>query len=105
MKSLNGTADAVKRKIITAEEAIRYAMSLPVATTVSGMDSLKVLRRNLKIARTFLPMSTEEKRAHRNKCAKYARDGRFELYKVSIEFDGPEGRHQHGFPPVEKVGA
>lgn len=105
MKSLNGTADAVKKKIITAEEALRYAMSLPVTTTISGMDSLKVLRKNLKIARNFVPMTAEEKHAHRSKCAKFALDGRFELYKVSIDFDGPEGRQQHGFPPMRKVSA
>jgi len=105
MKSLNGTADAVKRGIITAEEAIRYAMSLPVTTTVSGMDSLTVLRKNLKIARSFVPMTKAEKQAHRKKCARFAQDGRFELYKVSITFDGPEGRKQHCFPPMKKVDA
>lgn len=105
MKSLNGTADAIKKGVVTAEEAIRYAMSLPVTTTVSGMDSLEILRKNLQIARNFIPMSKEEKDAYRKKCAAYASDGRFELYKVSIQFDGPEGRQQHGFPPQEKVAA
>jgi len=105
MKSLNGTAEAVKAGIITAEEAIRYAMSLPVTTTISGMDSLVVLRKNLKIARDFVPMTREEKEAYRQKCASAAEDGRFELYKVSIRFDGAEGRKQHQFPPVKKVDA
>ena len=36
---------AVKKKAMTAEDALRYAMSLPVATTVSGIDSMRVLRR------------------------------------------------------------
>lgn len=97
MKSLNGTADAVKRKVISAEEALRYAMSLPVTTTVSGMDSRSVLRKNLAIARRFQPMTPEEKNAYRRKCAATAADGRFELYKVSVHFDGGEGRKQHGF--------
>lgn len=105
MKSLNGTAEAVKQGVITAEEAIRYAMSLPVTTTVSGMDSLAVLRKNLKIARNFVPMSAREKAAHRRKCAVQGKDGRFELYKVSLYFDGAEGRKQHGFPPDNKLAA
>ncbi len=105
MKSLNGTAAAVKQGVITAEEAIRYAMSLPVTTTVSGMDSLAVLRKNLKIARDFVPMTRREKEAFRRKCAAHARDGRFELYKVSLYFDGAEGRKQHGFPPDKKLAA
>jgi len=102
MKSLNGTAEAVKKGVISAEDAIRYAMSLPVTTTVSGIDSLEILRKNLEIARRFTPMSKEEKDAFRKKCAPHSGDGRFELYKVSIRFDGPPGREQHGFPPKGK---
>lgn len=105
MKSLNGTAAAVKKGVITAAEAIRYAMSLPVTTTVSGIDSLQVLRKNLKIARTFVPMTKTEKVAYRKKCAAFAADGRFELYKVSIYFDGAEGRSQHGFPTEKQAAA
>jgi aryl-alcohol dehydrogenase-like predicted oxidoreductase len=45
MKSLNGTAEA----------ALTHVMSLPVATLVSGMDSLEVLHKNLEIACTFTP--------------------------------------------------
>ena len=105
MKSLNGDAEAVKQGVITAEEAIRYAMSLPVSTTVSGMDSLDVLRKNLKTAREFVPMSKEEKVAFRKKCAPVAADGRYELYKVSVRYDGKEGRKQHGFPSDAKLAA
>jgi predicted aldo/keto reductase-like oxidoreductase len=105
MKSLNGTAKAVKAKVITAEEALRYAMSLPVSTTVSGMDSLRILRKNLQTARNFTPMTKAEKNTYRRKCAAFAADGRFELYKTSIYFDGAEGRKQHGFPSDKEVAA
>ncbi|HYO99985.1 MAG TPA: aldo/keto reductase, partial [Pyrinomonadaceae bacterium] len=44
MKSLGVGGDAIKKRVVTASEALRYAMSLPVASTVSGIDSLKVLR-------------------------------------------------------------
>jgi hypothetical protein len=103
MKSLNGTADAVKQGIVTAEEAIRYAMSLPVAVTVSGIDSVEILRKNIEIARRFQPMTKDEKDAFRARCATYAGDGRFELYKSSMRFEGPPGREQHGFPPPKKM--
>jgi aryl-alcohol dehydrogenase-like predicted oxidoreductase len=98
MKSLGGTGEPLKQKVLTVEEALRYAMSLPVATTVSGMDSLKVLRQNLAIARGFKPMSTEEMAALEKRCAGVAADGRYELYKSSMQFDGAIGREQHGFP-------
>ena len=51
MKSLGGDGEAVKKKVVPVEDALRYAMSLPVATTVSGIDSMRVLRQNLRIAR------------------------------------------------------
>ena len=105
MKSLNGTADAVKKGVFRAADAIRYAMSLPVAVMVSGIDSLDLLRENLRIAREFKPMSRDERLVFEKKCAVYAMDGRFELYKTTAKFEGPPGREQHGFPPKEEVGA
>ena len=41
MKSLGGEGDAVKKRVVTAKDALRYAMSLPVAVTVSGIDSMQ----------------------------------------------------------------
>ncbi len=43
MKSLGGSGEMVANGAITPEEGLRYAMSLPVATTISGIDSLYVL--------------------------------------------------------------
>ncbi len=103
MKSLNGTADAVKKGLITAKEALTYVMSLPIATLVSGMNSLEVLRENVAIARTFTPMTPDAMQALRDRCATLAADGRFELYKTSKKFDGAPGREHHGFPPLTAV--
>jgi aryl-alcohol dehydrogenase-like predicted oxidoreductase len=44
MKSLGGNGQPVTQGVVTVEEALRFAMSLPVATTISGVDSLAVLR-------------------------------------------------------------
>ena len=105
MKSMCGEGTPVKKRAVSATDALRYAMSLPVASTVSGMDSLKVLRQNLRIARGFVPMGEEEMQALRERCAPDAADGRFELYKVSMQFEGPPGRRQHKFPPPEGLAA
>ena len=78
-------------------------MSLPVCTTVSGVDSLRVLRQNLRIARGFSPMSARERQAYERSLAENALDGRFELYKTSAENEGEVGRKQHGFPSHEEV--
>jgi hypothetical protein len=50
-------------------------------------------------------MKQEEMQALRSRCAQYAADGRFELFKTSMRFDGPIGREQHGFPTQEQVQA
>jgi aryl-alcohol dehydrogenase-like predicted oxidoreductase len=105
MKSMGGAGDAVKKRIVTPSEALRYAMSLPVAATVSGIDSLQVLRQNLRIATNFEPMTEDEMRALRTRCAPDAADGHFELYKTSKKFDGPPGRKQHKFPSQEELAA
>ena len=73
-------------------------MSLPVATTISGMDSLDVLRKNLGVARGFQPLTPAEMQALRDRCAEAARDGRHEVYKLSLRFDNPQARLPHGFP-------
>jgi aryl-alcohol dehydrogenase-like predicted oxidoreductase len=103
MKSLGGDGRVIKKKAARVDDALRYAMSLPVCTTVSGIDSLKVLRQNLKIARGFSPMNGRERRAYERSLAENALDGRFELYKTTAEHDGDVGRKQHGFPTKEEV--
>ena len=98
MKPLNGHGDAILHGAITAEEALRYAMSLPVCTTITGIDKPEVLQQNLRIARSFQPMSPQEMQALRDRVRPYSADGRFELYKVSLKFDNPEARMAHQFP-------
>jgi aryl-alcohol dehydrogenase-like predicted oxidoreductase len=98
MKPFSGTGDAVKKGVFSAEETLRYAMSLPVSTTITGMDKPEILEQNLKIAQGFQPMSASEMDALRNRCHFAAGDGRFELYKVSLKFDNPEARMAHEFP-------
>jgi aryl-alcohol dehydrogenase-like predicted oxidoreductase len=98
MKSMGGNGQPITKGVVTAEEALRYAMSLPVATTISGIDSLAVLRQNLAIARNFVPMTVEEMEALRKRCAPAAGDGHLELYKSTMKYDGDLGRKQHGLP-------
>jgi predicted aldo/keto reductase-like oxidoreductase len=102
MKSLGGEGTMVKRRAVRAVDALRYAMSLPVATTVSGIDSARVLRQNLGVARDFRPFGAREMQALRTRAAELAADGRFELYKTTAKHEGPVGRAQHGYPPEEE---
>lgn len=103
MKSLGGSGEMVRHGGITAEEGLRYAMSLPVATTISGIESMEVLDQNLAIAVNFQPFSAAELQVLRDRCRKLAADGRFELFKMSTKYDGKIGREQHHFPKTEEL--
>ncbi|MDQ2666834.1 MAG: aldo/keto reductase [Gemmatimonadota bacterium] len=98
MKSMCGEGTPVKKRAIGAKDALRYAMSLPVAVTISGIDSLKVLRQNVSVARGFTPLSNTAMDRLRRKAAPDAVDGRFELYKTTAKHEADVGRKQHGFP-------
>jgi predicted aldo/keto reductase-like oxidoreductase len=105
MKSMGGSGEMVKYGGVTAEEALRYAMSLPVATTISGMESLGVLAQNLGVARGFQPMAEGDMVALRKRCGGVAADGRLELFKTTTKYDGAEGRRQHQYPTTEELPA
>ncbi|MGC1964952.1 MAG: aldo/keto reductase [Candidatus Acidiferrales bacterium] len=105
MKSLGGSGEMVTHGAITAQEGLRYAMSLPVATTISGMDSVGVLEQNLAVARGFQPMTDAEMLTLRDRVKMYAADGRYELFKTTKKYDGDVGREQHHYPPPQKLPA
>jgi aryl-alcohol dehydrogenase-like predicted oxidoreductase len=105
MKSLGGSGEMAVNGAVTPEEGLRYAMSLPVATTISGMDSLAVLEQNLKVAQGFQPLGPEKMAALRERVRTLAADGRYELFKTTTKYDGKVGREQHHYPPPEKLPA
>lgn len=104
MKSLGGEGDPARKRAVPAADALRYAMSLPVAVTVTGIDSEKVLRQNVRVGRGFVPMGPLEMEELRARCAPSAVDGRFELYKTTAKHEADVGRKQHGFPPQSELG-
>jgi len=105
MKSLGGDARMVKSRAVSPQEAIRYALSLPIATLVSGIDTMRVLRQNVAIAQGFRPMTARQRLALVRRVAPTASDGRFEMYKISAAFDGNEARRQHGLPLMDTLTA
>src|SRR5438309_8903569 len=96
MKSLGGSGELVREGAVAVTMGLRYAMSLPVAVTISGIDSLEVLHQNLAVARGFQPMSPAEMRALREGCRFQASDGHMELFKTTKKYDADLGRAQHG---------
>ena len=45
---------------ITIKEALTYNMSLPVSTTIIGVDSVAQIEENVKIASEFSPLALAE---------------------------------------------
>lgn len=81
MKSLAG--GQLLQAGISPREAITYTLSLPIHTLVSGIDSLEVLRQNLKIVRTWKGLSEEEEKRLLERTASPARAGHLEWYKTA----------------------
>jgi predicted aldo/keto reductase-like oxidoreductase len=97
MKSMGGSGELISKGAFTPSQALSYAMSLPVATTISGMDSMEVLDQNLTILRDFKTLSADRMQILRDH-GKQFDDGRYELYKSTIKYDRDLGRSQHGYP-------
>ena len=99
MKSLaNGHLFDDPAVTITAEEAIRYALSQPVASLCVGVDSMAVLEQDLRIGQDFVPMTPEEQAEAVEKVFPHCWAGQHEPFKTSFDYEGNEARKEHGLP-------
>ena len=73
--------------VATAVECLHYAMSLPTSVVITGCDSLPILQQALEAARSFSPMSDEQRSSLLARTAKAADVGEYELYKTGTVFD------------------
>jgi len=87
MKSM-GAGDILKSGVVTPEECLRYSLSLPTSVVISGMDSKKILQKNVALARSFRRLSADERKELLARTAPEAKDGKHELFKTSHKFDG-----------------
>ena len=105
MKSMGGSGEPITKGALTPTEALSYAMSVPgVSTTISGMDSMAVLDQNLEILRNFKPLG-EQQMAQLREHGRQFNDGRFELFKSTVKYDGDLGREQHNYPSSAELPA
>lgn len=86
MKSLS-SGHVLLSGVVTPQEAIGYALSLPTSVVVCGMDSMRILEQNLEIARGFTSMMPEriDEILAKTAPAEISGDGRYENYKTSRE--------------------
>ena len=86
MKSM-GYGIILKSKTVTAEECLRYALSLPTSVVITGIESMKILNQAIAVARAFRPLNDAEMNALRAKTRDAATTGQWELFKTSTIFD------------------
>src|SRR5258706_3497828 len=87
MKSM-GDPLILESKTVTPIECLHYAMNLPTATVITGIDNLNVLDQAVAAAHTFKPMSKEAVTRLLTRTAAAAATGRFELFKTGNRYDG-----------------
>jgi aryl-alcohol dehydrogenase-like predicted oxidoreductase len=83
-----GAGIILQSKTVEAVECLHYAMSLPTSVVITGCDSLATLEQALNAARTFKPLSETQMAALLAKTAPAAKNGEYEKYKTSTNFDG-----------------
>ena len=82
-----GAQIILNSRSVTARECLLYAMSLPVSVVITGCDSLPILEQALKAAKTFKPLTDEERTALLAKTTRSSSKGKYELYKTDNVFD------------------
>ena len=75
-------------KTASPVECLHYAINLPTSVVITGCDSVEILHQALDAARSFKPLGTEEVASLLAKTAVAAKDGQFEGYKTTHNFDG-----------------
>jgi len=83
-----GAGIILNSKTVSPIECLHYAMSLPTSVVITGCDSVAMVEQALGAARTFRPLSQVQVAALLAKTKAAARNGEFEEYKTTTNFDG-----------------
>ena len=83
-----GDSILLKSGKVTAIECLRYTLSLPTSVVITGCQSMQDVQQAIDLGRSFKPLTESERAALLGKTAEVAKNGRFELYKTSTQFDG-----------------
>jgi aryl-alcohol dehydrogenase-like predicted oxidoreductase len=78
----------LRSKTVEPIECLHYAMSLPTSVVITGCDSVARVEQAVTAAKTFKPMSETQVAALLARTKDAARNGEFEGYKTTTNFDG-----------------
>ena len=87
MKSL-ANGHILKSNTVSAIECLHYAMNLPVATVITGIDTRDIFEQAFEAVRTFRPMDSAEVAALLARTAELGRTGMYEMFKTTSIYDG-----------------
>lgn len=74
--------------VVTAEECLHYAMSLPTSVVITGCESMERLDRAIDAARGYRPLTQAEREELLGRAEGFAKDGAYERYKTTDAHDG-----------------
>jgi aryl-alcohol dehydrogenase-like predicted oxidoreductase len=87
MKSM-GDGILLKSKVVSPQECLQYALSLPTSVVITGCESEDILQQAIDVGSHFQPLTPEQKQALLARTAPLAKTGEYELFKTSERFDG-----------------
>jgi predicted aldo/keto reductase-like oxidoreductase len=82
-----GEKHILKSGLVTAEECLHYVMNLPLHVVIVGCDTFPYLEQALESARSFRPLTDEQREALLAKTAEAGKNGQLEPFKTTSEFD------------------
>jgi aryl-alcohol dehydrogenase-like predicted oxidoreductase len=100
MKALGGgalTAKFLEKTSLPASECYRYALSQNVDSLVMGIRTMEQLEADAGLAIPLVTMGSDEQDRMLDLAREWAGDGRCEMFKSTLDFEGPHHRKQHGF--------
>ena len=74
--------------IVSATECLHYALALPTAVVITGIETMERLEQALDAARSFKALDEHQMDALRRRTARDGARGAFELFKTSSIYDG-----------------
>ena len=78
----------LKSATVTAMECLQYALHLPTATVITGIDSMEILDQAFLAAETFQPFTDQQLSNLLARTATLGKTGSFELFKTTSIYDG-----------------
>jgi predicted aldo/keto reductase-like oxidoreductase len=83
-----GAGLLLRSNTLSPVECLHFAMNLPTSVVITGCESLANVQQALDAARSFKPFTAAETAAMLARTEQAARNGQFEGYKTTNNFDG-----------------